>query len=362
MKNVTWDFPNLHWDDPNLYWSDPTSYLLEPGDPGYVADPTSASFPKSTKSKHKYKMGNPTPTSIGDLIAAGEDLCDGLDQHAVAINVMQNTAAVSRANLTALTTTHNNFNGAQGAQPAAHTALRIADSNAKGFIGAAIKVLAVSLGDSWSDAWVATGLPDNSLGIPSTQDKRFTALGGLLAYLTANPGKEVATAAITVTAALATTLHTALSTARGGVANALSNTKAKLLLRDTAEAAFRMRYRGVIAELEQLLSDEDPKWYDFGLNRPADPSTPGVPGDVVAAAIGGGRVLVQVGFSRRANSFNYYKQVTGTDAAPVKVLNTQGTQHTNEGLPVGATVKFTVAGVNDAGEGVPSDPVSVVVT
>ena len=361
MKTVTWDMPNLHWDDPNLYWGDP-SYLLEPGDPGYVADPTSASFPKSTKTKRKYKMANPTPTSIGDLIAAGEDLCDGLDQHAVAINVKQNTAAVSRAGLTALATTHNAFNAAQGAQPVAYTALRVADSNAKGFIGAAIKVLAVTLGDSWSDAWVATGLPDNSLGIPSTQDKRFTALGGLKAYLTANPGKEVATAAITVTAALATTLHTALSTARNGVANALSNTKAKLLLRETAEAAFRMRYRGVIAELEQLLSDEDPKWYDFGLNRPADPSTPGVPGDVTATAIGGRRVLVQVGFSRRANSFNYYKQVVGTDAEPVKVINTGGTQHTIEGLPLAATVKITVTGVNDAGEGVPSDPVSVVVT
>ena len=261
MKFVTWDMPGIHYDDPNLYWGNP-SYLLEPGEPGYVADPTSASFPKSSKSKRKYKMANPTPTSIGDLIAAGEDLCDGLDPHAVAINVKQNTAAVSRADLTAL----------------------------------------------------------------------------------------------------ATTLHAALSTARVGVAHALSNTKAKLLLRDTTEAAFRMRYRGVIAELEQLLSDEDPKWYGFGLNRPADPSTPGVPGDVTATALAGGRVLVQVGFARRANSFNYYKQVTGTDAAPVKVLNTEGTQHTLEGLPAGATVKITVTGVNDGGEGVASDPVSVVVT
>ena len=37
-------------------------------------------------------------------------------------------------------------------------------------------------------------------------------------------------------------------------------------------------------------------------------------------------------------------------------------QQTFECLPVGATVEFTVAGVNDAGEGPPSDPVSVVVT
>ena len=73
-------------------------------------------------------------------------------------------------------------------------------------------------------------------------------------------------------------------------------------------------------------------------------------------------MLVQVDGARRANSFNYYRNVIGTDAEPVKVINTQGTQHTLEGLPVGATVEITVTGVNDAGEGQPSDPVSVVVT
>ena len=66
--------------------------------------------------------------------------------------------------------------------------------------------------------------------------------------------------------------------------------------------------------------------------------------------------------ARHANSFNYYKKVIGTDAQPVKVINTQGTQHTFENLPVGATVEITVAGVNDAGEGRASAGVSVVVT
>jgi hypothetical protein len=52
----------------------------------------------------------------------------------------------------------------------------------------------------------------------------------------------------------------------------------------------------------------------------------------------------------------------GTDAQPVKILNTPGTQHTLENLPTGATVQITVTGVNDAGEGQPSEVVSVVVT
>ncbi|MEK0449125.1 MAG: hypothetical protein RL088_1393 [Verrucomicrobiota bacterium] len=39
----------------------------------------------------------------------------------------------------------------------------------------------------------------------------------------------------------------------------------------------------------------------------------------------------------------------------VKLLN-------DEGLPVGATVLFTVTGVNEAGDGQPSAPVTVVIT
>ena len=64
----------------------------------------------------------------------------------------------------------------------------------------------------------------------------------------------------------------------------------------------------------------------------------------------------------RANSFNYYRQITGTDAKPVKVQNTPGTQLVIDSLPAGATVQVTVTAVNDAGEGQSSAPITVVVT
>jgi hypothetical protein len=200
------------------------------------------------------------------------------------------------------------------------------------------------------------------VGVPRTQDKRFTALGGLKAYFTAHPDMEVSTPKVTVTAALANTLHTALSNARNGVDNAQSNSANKMIARDAALAAFRRRFRGTINELEDLLGDDDPKWYDFGLSRPSDPAQPGAPLNVVVTALGGGRLLVQTAGARRANSFNYYRKIVGTDAEPVQVTNTEGKQWTIEGLPVGATVEVTVSGVNDAGEGPASEPISVVVT
>lgn len=354
MIPVSWS-SGVKWGNPSLRWGSP-SYLLEPGDPGYV--PPDVPPPQKPKKKRNYMASNPTPNALDELIIAGEDLCDGLTQHAVAIGIKQNTFAAGRADLDALIAGRNGFNSAQGAKPVAYTGLRLADSTGKGYIARAVKVLSISLGNEWSDAWVPTGLPDNRVGVPPSQDARFAALGALQAYFAANPDKE--NAALEVTAAIAGTLYEAVSNARQAVGNALSAIETAAQVRDAARDAFRDRYRGTIGELEQLLEAEDPRWYDFGLNRPSDPVTPGIPDNVTATALGGGRVLGQIGGARRANSFNYYFK-RAADAEPVKATNTEGTQFTFEGLPVGETVEITVTGVNDAGEGQPSEPVSVVV-
>lgn len=357
MKTLRFD-SGVRFDAPNQRWGDP-SFALEPGDPGYVP-PASPTQKQPRTKKRKYMASNPTPTRLDKLLAAGEDFCDGLTQHGTAIGVKQNTFVIVRADLDALIAAKNANAAAQGAQPAASAGLKTADDNGAGFISRSVKVLSISLGNEWSDEWLATGLPDNKVGVPTTQDGRFTALSGLDAYFTANPGKE--NEPLDVTAADAATLHTAISDARQGVAHATAHSTDTHDAREEADGVFRMRYRGGIGELEQLLGDDDPKWYDFGLNRPADSSLPDVPSNVVATAIGGGRVLVQIDGARRANSFSYYRKIAEVDEEPVKVTNTEGNQYTMEGLPAGKSVEVTVTGVNDAGEGPPSEPVSVVVT
>ena len=359
MKPVRWG--EFVWGDKNVYWGSP-SYRLEFGDPGYQPPDSPAPPPSTPKKKRKYMASNPTPTRYDELVAGGEDLYDGLFKHALALDLKDNSPVVVRADLDALIASNDDLSAAEGAQPALYTALQVADSNAKGFIGAVVKVLSISLGNDWSDAWEATGLPDNRVGIPATQDARFTALNGLKAYFTKNPTMEVSTTVLTVTAALAGALWTAVRDARLAVKAGQTNTKNKLMAKDAALATFRTRYRSVIDDLEGKLGDDDPRWYDFGLLRPADPALPGTPFSVEASAIGGGRLLVQLAGSRRANSFNYYRKILGTDPDPVKAANSEGTQQVIEGLTVGATVEVTVTGVNDAGEGRPSDKVTVVVT
>jgi hypothetical protein len=220
---------------------------------------------------------NPTPTRYDELVAGGEDLCDGLFKHAAAIGVQQNTLVKVRADLDALIAANNAQSASEGAQPAKYTALRLADSNAKGFLAAAIKVISISYGNAWSDAWQATGLPDNIVGVPKTQDGRYTALNGMKSFFTLNPTKEIESDEVTVTAALAGTLWTAFKAARDGVKAGLTDTKDKVMAKNEAMAAFKERFRAVIEEISKLLADDDPRWYDFGLIRPADPQAPGAP-------------------------------------------------------------------------------------
>ena len=305
---------------------------------------------------------NPTPTIVSDLITSGEGLCTGLDADGAAVGIKQNTGALARPELDTLKAAQGAFTDAETATTNTYAGLHSADAAASTFIGTAVHIFSVTLGNTWSDAWLATGLPDNSLGVPRTQDKRYAALGKLNIYLTNHPDMEISTPKITVTAALADTLYKAITTTRKAVADANTATTDAKTARDAAVPAFSERYSATVQELGHLLSDTDARWYKFDLNRPADPAQPEAPAGVTATPLGGGRVLLATTGARRANSFDFYCQIIGTDPAPVKLVNTDGTQYTAQLLPVGKTASFTVTGVNNAGEGQASAPVSVIVT
>lgn len=70
MKVATFD-SGLKWGDKNLRWGSP-SVLLEPGDEGYVADPTSASFPPTQASKKHKTMAKTDPIEKKDADFAAQ--------------------------------------------------------------------------------------------------------------------------------------------------------------------------------------------------------------------------------------------------------------------------------------------------
>jgi hypothetical protein len=94
MKTVFWD-SGVRWDDPNLRWGEP-AYLLEPGDAGYVADPTSASFPASKPKSKRRVMPKRDAIKKGDRAFSNQLL-----QFKGAIPTYAATLGVTAAQITA---------------------------------------------------------------------------------------------------------------------------------------------------------------------------------------------------------------------------------------------------------------------
>lgn len=302
---------------------------------------------------------NTLPQGIEALFTLAEDMADGLNAHETAVGVKQNTQTAVRAALSDAQTKQSAFLAARSAQKSLTAAQTVADSNAKAFIAAARSVLATYLGAGWSQAWVATGFPNQSTAVPSTMAERQALLASLQAYFTANPSQE--NAPLNVTAARAGTLFTALSDARSAVNAGLVDAGQKKAARDASETALRRRMRGLVDELTQLVAEDDPRWYAFGLNPPAAPDTPDVPDGLVLTAGEAGTVLADWADAARAEHYRVFKQVVGTDPDFVAVAMVNDSDATLSGLPSGGTVRVRVTAVNEAGESLPSESAEMVV-
>lgn len=124
----------------------------------------------------------------------------------------------------------------------------------------------------------------------------------------------------------------------------------------------RTRLSGLVGELGQLIGDDSPVWYAFGLKAPADPATPGAPLTGPTVTPGAPGTLYAVwGIARRAIGYPIYLQIAGAAPEPKPVATVTDRAYTFTGLTSGKAVKVAIAGYNEAGEGPLSALVETVV-
>ncbi len=283
---------------------------------------------------------------------------DGLASYETSVGILQHTAAAMSAAHTAAVTAEALYQSLRSGKPALTTAQTVADSNAKAFIATSRGVLANYLGSQWSEAWVATGFVNGSLAMPATVEERQALLFAQENYFSAQAAQE---APPLVTAVRALSLGNALAGARGAVNGLQVSIAAAKVARDAAVATLRKKMRGLIDELGSLIADDDARWYAFGLNRPADPQTPGIPDGLLVTPGTAGVLYIDWADSRRAEHYRVWKKVVGVDTEFTAVESVSDSDATLTGLPSGATVEIQITAVNDAGESVPSATVSAVV-
>jgi len=304
---------------------------------------------------------NALPDPLDDLFTLGEDMADGCHNHQVAIGLKQNLETDVRADLDAAVTAQTDYKDALSAKTDFSTAVTVADSNGKAFISSARRVLANNLGETWSNAWTATGFPDQSTAVPTTQTKRQALLLSLKKFFAANPAYEVNTPKLVVTSAQADVLFQALSAARVAASDGNTDAGEKKTARDAAEQTLRDRLSGLISELGQLLDDTDPLWLAFGLNEPGATNLPDSVDGLVLTAGPAGIVVLHWNNASRATRYRVFKQIDGVDTIPVNITTVTDSDATLTGQPSGKTLKIYIIAANDAGQAAPSETVSIVV-
>ncbi len=303
---------------------------------------------------------NPTPEDDDVLKALAEDLADGCDLHEVAIGIKQNTEAVIRAAITQ----YEAMKLARG-QAEQLLELKVAAHQAADAAGATVlkncRLRLVKLfGGQFNNQWLTAGWPNNTTAIPTTQDGRFSLLGGLKTYFTATPASE--SVDMEATAAICTAAHTAISNARNEMNTSDTALGAAKENEKSAVRTLRKRVRGLIDELGTIIADDDPRYGDFGLNIPALPVAPEPITSLTATPVAGSKVHLQWTYSTRMAGTRLQKKVIGVDDDFVSAGTADGLEKTLAGFTTGQSVVFRAFAYNDGGDASPSPEATVTVT
>ena len=315
---------------------------------------------------------NRIPKTYEPLIELMVAAAHGAQIYGATVGLVHNTEAHIRADLAALAGAPAGPGGDPPAQLGARflwnetksdksaklVALRTAIATGRFLARMCIRTLMPVLGESWNAQWVSVGLHNGSLAVPA--DPR-TLLQQLRAHYVGNPGLEVANLqGCTCTAAACGAAVQAIIAAES--ARNQSHTDAGLA-RAAYEAAFavaKLRLINLRDELAQLIDADDERWLAFGFEKPASPSTPDQPENVVITpgAPGSKVFIVTCDAARRAASYRFCAtdQATGQEVA--NILSAES-QHTLAlpALAAGAAVAITLTARNAKGESQPTEPI-----
>lgn len=303
--------------------------------------------------------GNPIPDLQDDLLALAEDMADGCHNHEVAIGLVHVKEANVRASITALRNAEAAFGTAKNDRQAAMDVLQVADDAATEFLSSARRVLSNFLGNRWGAAWEPTGWPDQSTGMPRSQEKRMNLCASLKIYFTNVPTQEVA--AMGVTAALADAKFEAISDARDALDMKEQAQTAAKQARDAALATLRETLRLLLGEIGTVLEDDDPRWHAFGLSMPSDPDTPEPVASLTLTPGTAGIVVARWPRAPRATRYRPFVQVVDVDPEFMARDPVHDLQVNLTGFTTGQTVKVYIIAANDAGQAMPGPTEEIVV-
>jgi hypothetical protein len=321
------------------------------------------------RQQHRMTTPNTIPQSLDPLEISANHAEAGARSHGVAVGLKHNLAADIQLDKEAafgrrqdpLNPDPNAPIGKRAehaqarAQAAdARTGLRAALDAGREYCADATDILRPLLGRRWNSKWHAAGFAAGSL----RQTDPVPRLGLFRAYFRLHPEHE--NVALKLTAAEADVQLAAIETAQSNSANKAALEATVKQERDEAIRQLRRRLSGLRSELDLLLGDDDPRWYQFGFSRPADGRIPAPVFAVTAESAGPGALQVRWDRSALADNYRVSRRIQNVDLTPVEVGLFSDPLAIVSGLPTGATVIILVTARNSAGETLPTEVQAIV--
>lgn len=290
---------------------------------------------------------NRLPDAYPSLIVLLTTARDGAEELGEELPLLINTAPLIAEDRLGLITAQNEHRKARAALVPLREARRLAVKAAYDFCLTARDVIQFYLGREWSGLWISTGW-ENSLSIPQGFADLFALTEALQGYFEANPAHE--NPLLNVTSAQAGAIYETLRSTNQSVNDAEAAVIAKRQERDKKLKAARKRLCGLIKELSMRLEDMDPRWLQFGLNKPGATTTPAVPEDVVVTALPEARLQITCEASPGATGYRFYAQRPEIDPEPVAVGRSVAPLFVTEPLEPGTEYLVYVSAVNEGAE------------
>lgn len=314
---------------------------------------------KTTNHMNMNTTSNAIPHAQAPLVQHGLRALAGAEAHEAAIELEHNTSVEIAANQYDLTGNPATplvpgkqavFNAKKEALKTANAAANAARIAGRDFCRQAVNLLKPVLGTTYNSNWEVAGFLGGSLEVPRHP---VPMLLQVRQYFERFPARE--NAPLNLTAVQAQAKVAAIQAAELGVATAKSERITAKKARDDAQDALFHRLSDLRSELEQLLEDDDGRWYEFGFHRPIDGRMPEPVSDIVLTVLAPGVVGVTWANARRAHNYRVQWRVAGGSSETTEVGLFNDRQCTIGGLPLATTVAILVSSRNAAGETVPTE-------
>jgi hypothetical protein len=298
---------------------------------------------------------NTPPTSYPSLVLHLTEAEDGAVSVGASVPLVINTAIAIGEDRQHLLTAQGIYRSARAALVDLRAARRSAVLDAQEFCFKTRGVLENSLGHEWSEAWVATGWM-LTLAIPQSFEGIYELAVTLVTYFTANPTKQNEELGVTIAAAQ--DVEASLRTANQALNHGEAVSDDKKIVRDDKFKAGRKRLSSLCKELSIRLDDMDPRWRDFGLNKPGATTVPSIPENVVVTPLPASRLQIACGASTNATSYRFYVQRPILDPEPIPLGSSPAPLFVTEALTPGQVYLVYVSASNEGAESELSNAVS----